>query len=326
MRSIPAAGLPQASLRPERTALLPVNLVSLRGPQRNGRIAFPRKNEPLRIKDISQLTGDKWAQTALRELAAHEAPQAVSQLVLWHVGIGLEWDTIERLSKNWANPYELGLAKSFVKDLREKSGKADSASVARSNLYFALTSRRKPGDVIESGMHDLLENWEFLGLQTVEGIPANPSAPSVAVRVRLDDQIAQVQLAVSDESCSAWKSVGKFHVDLATAEGKHLKPLEITDNLAEQILGHLIDTQIVRRRSSHGSSPYLIRVANATPLVLNALAVGGLANDPLARPAVMVGLSIPPHHAVNIPADKDTVRQLHLYRGMKPVAANLGGL
>ncbi len=325
-RSIPAAGLPQATLGPERTVQLPTNLVSLRGPEPDGRVAFPRKNERLRISEISQITGDTWAQSALRELAAQEAPQTVSQLVMWHVGIGFEWDTIARLSRGWANPCELELAKAFVNDLRLQQSKTEKADVCTSKLYFELTSRRSPSDSMKKGIHDLLNGWDVLGLKAVEGIPVSPTRPSIAVRIRLDEKTAQVQLAVSSDSCSQWKTVGKFHVDLVTDDGRHIKPLEVTDNLSEQILGHLIDTQIVRRRTSHGSSPYLIRVGNASPLVLNALALDGMTHDPLSKPALMIGLSVPPHKCVTVPADEHTVLRLHLHKGMMPVAANLSGL
>ncbi|HEU5118877.1 MAG TPA: hypothetical protein VFT74_19950, partial [Isosphaeraceae bacterium] len=325
-RSIPVAGLPQATLGPERTVQLPTNLVSLRGPEADGRVAFPRKNEKLRIYDISQITGDTWAQSALRELAAQEAPQTVSQLVMWHVGVGFEWDTIARLSRNWANPCELELARAFVNNLKVQPSKTGKTDVATSQLCFDLTSRRSPSDSMEQGLHDLLTSWSVLGLKAVEGIPASPTKPSIAVRVRLDEKTALVQLAVSNDSCSEWKTVGKFHVDLVTDDGRHIKPLEVTDNLSEQILGHLIDSQIVRRRTSHGSSPYLIQVRNSSPLVLNALALDGMSSDPLSRPALMIGLSVPPHKCVTVPADEDTVLRLHLNKGMKPVAANLSGL
>ena len=38
------------------------------------------------------------------------ASTRVSQLVMWHLAAGLDWETIAQLSQNWANRYELTIA------------------------------------------------------------------------------------------------------------------------------------------------------------------------------------------------------------------------
>ena len=52
-----------------------------------------------------------------RRLTAEMAPTSLTQLVMWRLAGKLDWDTIGELSRNWANEYELTLAKDFVEHL-----------------------------------------------------------------------------------------------------------------------------------------------------------------------------------------------------------------
>ena len=56
-------------------------------------------------------------QKALRRLAVDKAPTSLSQLVMWRVAGGLDWNTISQFSEKWANGHELTLAKEFVDHL-----------------------------------------------------------------------------------------------------------------------------------------------------------------------------------------------------------------
>ena len=53
------------------------------------------------------------------------APSRVSQLVMWHVCAGLDWNTIAQLSGKWANRYEMTLAQDFVARLDTKVVEGD---------------------------------------------------------------------------------------------------------------------------------------------------------------------------------------------------------
>ena len=66
------------------------------------------------VGDISQVNDDARVQKALRRLAADKAPTSLSQLVMWHLAAGLDWNTIAQLSQEWSNRNELTLAKDFV--------------------------------------------------------------------------------------------------------------------------------------------------------------------------------------------------------------------
>ena len=76
---------------------------------------LPEKGEPLRIVgDIAQVNDNAKVQKALRRLAADKAPTSLSQLVMWNLAAGLDWNTIAQLSQGWSNRHELTLAKDFV--------------------------------------------------------------------------------------------------------------------------------------------------------------------------------------------------------------------
>ena len=63
-------------------------------------LRLPEKGEPLRIVgDISQVNDDARVQKALRRLAADKAPTSLSQLVMWNLAAGLDWNTIAQLSQ-----------------------------------------------------------------------------------------------------------------------------------------------------------------------------------------------------------------------------------
>ena len=66
--------------------------------------------ELLAVLDIDALPGaSPRLRTAVKRLAQEKAPQTVAQLVLWHVGTGLDWSRLELLSRRWANPGEFAL-------------------------------------------------------------------------------------------------------------------------------------------------------------------------------------------------------------------------
>ena len=44
--------------------------------------------------DISQVNDDARVQKALKRLAADKAPTSLSQLVMWNLSAGLDWNTI----------------------------------------------------------------------------------------------------------------------------------------------------------------------------------------------------------------------------------------
>ena len=118
MRSVPPAALPSALLNAGQTRHLPTRLVSISAPSAEGGVKLPGEGEKLRIVgDIASVNEDSQVQKALRRLTAEMAPTAVTQLVMWRLASKLDWETIGELSRNWANDYEMALAKNFVEHL-----------------------------------------------------------------------------------------------------------------------------------------------------------------------------------------------------------------
>jgi hypothetical protein len=325
MRSVPPTGVPFAKLEPGQTRHLPTRLVSLRGPAPDGHVALPQKGEPLQIGDISLLTNDSWTQQALKRIAIAKAPPTIAQLVMWHVAVGLEWKTIAQLSKSWANPYEVALARDLVDRLREAEGKPLSEREAGS-LRWELTSRRSDQDPLAAELRKLLDGQSVLGLTARETIPARPEAPAVACRIRLDGKSALVQVSASDAAAVSWTPVGKFSVDLTDAEGQDLKASAVADALAEKLLGRLADARLMAGPKQKGKPTYKIRLINASPLILNGLALGGAKTSGEIRPTALAGFSLAPHRTWDVPVGAEAVERLGLKDGIRVLAADLSAL
>ena len=90
----------------------------------------PQQDERLRIVgDVSQVNDDPRVQKALRRLATEKVPSSVSQLVMWRLTSGHGLERPSPRWPEWANPYELTLARDFVEhldELQEKDGETGS--------------------------------------------------------------------------------------------------------------------------------------------------------------------------------------------------------
>ncbi len=275
-RSVPPTGLPHATLEPAQTRHLPTRVVSLNGPNPQGRVLVPAKGEALQIGDISQLTSDPWTQAALRKLAEDKAPPTVSQLVLWHVADGYSWATIAQISRKWANTQELALARQFVDRLRETEGHLAPAPKESGRVYYELTSRDPKNSALADSLRKVLKDTMLLGLEVESGVPTSPHGPALACRVRLDETTALVQVSISNEQGTNWTPVGKLNLDLTNPDNKEpLKAEEVTDQLAESLLSRLADARLVEGKKVHGKQTYKIKILNASPLILNGLALAG---------------------------------------------------
>ena len=143
---------------------------------------MPAKGEPLALADIAETNDDPRVQKALRRLAEDMAPSRVSQLVMWHVSAGLDWNTIAQLSDKWVNRYELTLAQDFVARLDTKSA-GESAKI-----LFEVSGTDGASEAMAAELSRTLQNKMVLGLLADNGIPPRPTAPAVACRVKLNDE------------------------------------------------------------------------------------------------------------------------------------------
>jgi hypothetical protein len=334
-RAVPPTAQPSAALRPGQTRHLPTRLVSLNRPTATLKAATPAQGEPLQLGDLADLTDDPRILAAVTRLAEEKAPETVSQLALWRLAAGLDWTSIDRISRRWANAHELALARAFVARL-EREGDAPAAG-ERGIVYVEVTTKDPARQPLAKELTDLLEETGLLGLKAEPRLPARPSGPSLACRVTLTEAgEAAVQLATVDPKAGAWVGAGKFTLpldgelpktpaDAKLSEGR-LRAALVADALAENLLARLVRAQLTKGPKVGGKETYRIRLDNVSPLVLNGVALAGPASTPEARPSALAGFSLPPRKSLTLPATAEMVQRLGLKDGVRAVAADLSAL
>src|SRR6202044_1217413 len=108
--------------------------------------------------DVSQLAISPKVQEALRRLSRDKAPENVSQLALW-AAAGMSWNDIALISKGWANPQEIALAKQLVADLDAKSAPSDTG-----RLLIEVTAKEDAQKGLAGELTGLFRNRSMLGL------------------------------------------------------------------------------------------------------------------------------------------------------------------
>jgi hypothetical protein len=318
-------------LQPGQTRTLPTRLVSFNGPTPTLKVNVPAKGEPLQLGDLAELTDNPRLDAAVTRLAREKTPETVAQLVLWRLAVGLDWGTIEKLSRRWANPSELALARAFVARLDRPGG--DEAGT----LYVEVSTKDAAGAPLAAELQAVLAEAGLLGLKAQPRVPARPSGPAVACRVALtDDGAAAVQLACSDPKGQAWVTTGKFRLAVAPeppevpadakVSARRLRAMVVADALAEGVLSRLVRAQLAKGPRVGGQETYRIKLDNASPLVLHGVMLGGVASQSEARPSALAGFSLPPRKSLTLPAGAAMVERLGLKDGVRTLAADLGSL
>ena len=321
MRSVPPTSLPFANLKPGQKRDLPTRLVSLSQPDPESEtgVSFPAKDEQLQLGDVSQINGDERIQKALKRLAADKAPATISQFVMWRLSVGMDWDRIAQISSAWANAYELTLAQQFVDRL-------DSLPDAETGtILFDVQSTSAAGAAHAAALTKELNEKAFLGLKSKLGIPTQPDGPAVGCRVKFAEGEATVQVVCSDGSASKWVPFGKFSLPL-TAGTEKFEAAKFGEALAEGVLGRMVRAQYMRGPTVKGKATYQVRIDNASPLVLNGLAVLGTETKTEEQPKELSGICISPRRSMTVPAAEEVVKALGLRKGIRVVAADLSGL
>jgi hypothetical protein len=322
-RTVPPAELASAVVPPGQTRRLPTRLVSLSGPPSGQDPVMPRGGEVLEIRDINAIDGiSPRIREAVETLAAEKAPETVSQLVLWHLGYGIDWPALEDLSRSWANPSELALAKQFV----ERRSSADVAGrIGEPGTIFYEVSAAGPGHERLAGeVRRLLDERSLLGLTTRPGVPAEPRGPALACRIEIKDGSTSVRVSSSDEAGHSWIDVAKFTLPSPEAGENPPTPDGLIDRAAEGVLERLIRVRLTRH--GQGKLAYRIHIENGSPLVLNGLTLGSREAGPGPRPATLVGLSLPPRKAMTIPAGNALAQRVGSRKRIHLLAADLSGL
>jgi hypothetical protein len=75
-----------------------------------------------------------------------------------------------------------------------------------------------------------------------------------------------------------------------------------------------------------GKLIYQIRIENASPMILNGLALVGTGSPAEETPKVLTGICVSPRRSLTIPAGEQDVKALGLKKGIKLTALDLSGL
>ena len=322
MRSVPPTSLPFTNLAPGQTRNLPTRVVSISSLNLEAGLMLPQEGEKLQILgDISQVNNNPRVQKALKRLATAKAPTSLSQLVMWRVATDLDWNTIAQLSQTWANRHELTLAQDFVDHLD------DLTEGETGRLLFEVEGTDAASKTLAAEFTKALQGKIVLGLLTAQGIPARPAGPALACRIRFNAGEASVQVTGSDKSARSWVPFGKFTQPLVQENGK-LDHVKFADSLAEAVLNRLVRAQVIKGSAQRdkGKLIYQIRIENASPLILNGLALLGTASKEGEPPKVLSGIAIPPRKCMLVPTPEESVKTLGLKKGIKVLALDLSGL
>ena len=92
------------------------------------------------------------------------------------------------------------------------------------------------------------------------------------------------------------------------------------------MLDHLTNARLIVGPKVQGKPTYKIRIDNASPLILNGLALAGPEKSANARPSVLSGISLPPHRSMTVSASNEMIERLSLKKGARLVAADFSDL
>jgi hypothetical protein len=297
----------------------PTRLVMLNPPDQQGSVKLPEKGEPLELGDISQVSDNPQVQKAMRRLAHDKVSKPIARLVVWHLAGGLDWETLSQISQGWANRYELTLARDFVERL-DMLPDGESGRV-----LFEVKGTDVASGEMASQLRTALRQKIVLGLVAEIGIPSHPEGPAVAFEVRLGSKDAQVLVYSSDGKAEKWVPFGKFSLPNEENDQK-LDVARFADRLTEGVLNRLVRVQLGKGVRDKGKMHYLLRIDNASPLVLNGLAALGTESKPDDQPRVLAGICVSPRRSMSVGASEEVVKTLGLKKGIKLIALDLSGL
>jgi hypothetical protein len=88
-----------------------------------------------------------------------------------------------------------------------------------------------------------------------------------------------------------------------------------------------VRAQLTKAGKVKGKDAFKVRIDNASPLVLNGLALAGpVSAGKDAQAVALAGLSVAPRRSLTVNATPELVERLGLKTGIRVVAADLSGL
>jgi len=173
----------------------------------------------------------------------------------------------------------------------------------------------------------LLDGNPVLGLTYRSGVPVSPKGPALALRIRLEQDEALVQVSASSDEGDDWVPVSKrFGVRLVDDKAQPKETRAIVDEIAQGMLDHLINARLISGPKVQGKPTYSVRIDNASPLILNGLALAGKETSTSVRPSVLSGISLPPRRSMTVSASPEMIERLGLKKGARLVAADFSDL
>src|SRR5262249_3096879 len=155
--------------------------------------------------------------------------------------------------------------------------------------HFDVTGSDDATKSMAADLSSALQNKMVLGLMAENGIPTRPDAAAVACRVRLKADDALIQVFSSDGPARSWVAFGKFSVHVKQKKGK-LDTYHLCEEISEGILNRLVRAHLSKGVKDKGKMHYDLKIENASPLILNGLALLGVASPTDEQPKVLVGI------------------------------------
>ena len=223
-------------VRPGQTRKLPTRLVSLSEPPAGSGVVMPQEGEVLKLRDIDAIEGvSPQASRRRQEAGGGEAPETVSQLVLWHLGYGIDWPTLESLSQGWANRSELALAKQFV------DGRAGTEAAGRvrepGTIFYEVSAgpgqERLAAEVAPAPRRPVAPGSDGPAGESRPGL----RAPRWPAGSQIADGAASVRVSSSNEAGASWVDVAKFSLPAPEPGASPPTPAEVIDRVAEGVPG-----------------------------------------------------------------------------------------
>ncbi len=149
---------------------------------------------------------------AVRRLAAEKAPSVASQLVLWNVAAGLDWDVIAPDVGPLGRPPRRG---------GWPAGSWRALMPPRPRRPGGSSSKVEGDDGLAASMAKLAKDGSLLGLKVEDTLLDAPEGPSLAFTIVVDAAKAKAEVAVrSSNGQGRWIDAGKLTVPVTQKDGK----------------------------------------------------------------------------------------------------------
>ena len=283
-------------------------------------MSLPAKGEKLQLGDISQINAD--ARTARRPSSGWPPTRPrrpCSQLVMWRVG---------RASTGRRSPSSRRLGQPPRADpgaASSSTGSTPCPTPRPATILFEVDGADEPAKGPARGDHEpssrARRSWAS---RPKLGIPDRPEGPAVACRVRLSGGEATCR----SQQRRHGGEVGPLR-QVHPAGGRPTAsstPRSSATPWPRACSAGWSGPSSAAGPQVKGKPTYQVRIENASPLILNGLAVLGTGDAEGEAPKELSGICVAPRRSMTVPATEEVVKALGLRKGIRVVAADLSGL